>query len=135
MIARSVCASRARTRSAWLLALLLVALSTVEGCASRRPLASSSPPVIGPGPAPASEPAPTQPFPAPGTAQPPTRTPPSAPVTYVEEGIASWYGVPFHGRRAANGEIFDMNALVAAHRTLPFCSIFRVTNLNNVRQV
>jgi rare lipoprotein A len=40
--------------------------------------------------------------------------------------------VPFHGRRAANGEIFDMNTLVAAHRTLPFGSILRVTNLNNV---
>jgi rare lipoprotein A len=43
--------------------------------------------------------------------------------------------MPFHGRRAANGEIFDMNMLVAAHRTLPFGSILRVTNLNNGRQV
>jgi len=43
--------------------------------------------------------------------------------------------VPFHGRRAANGEIFDMNTLVAAHRTLPFGSILRVTNLNNGRQI
>jgi rare lipoprotein A len=54
---------------------------------------------------------------------------------FVEEGKASWYGVPFHGRRAANGEIFDMNSLVAAHRTLPFGSILRVTNLNNGREV
>lgn len=54
---------------------------------------------------------------------------------YVEEGTASWYGVPFHGRRAADGEIFDMNSLVAAHRTLPFGSILRVTNLNNGREV
>jgi rare lipoprotein A len=53
----------------------------------------------------------------------------------VEEGTASWYGVPFHGRRAADGEIFDMNSLVAAHRTLPFGSIIRVTNLNNGREV
>jgi rare lipoprotein A len=43
--------------------------------------------------------------------------------------------VPFNGRRAANGEIFDMNTLVAAHRTLPFNSILRVTNLNNGREV
>lgn len=43
--------------------------------------------------------------------------------------------MPFHGRRAANGEIFDMNTLVAAHRTLPFGSILRVTNLNNGRDV
>ena len=66
---------------------------------------------------------------------PPATTAPSAPGIYVEEGIASWYGVPFHGRRAANGEIFDMNTLVAAHRTMPFGSILRVTNLNNGRQV
>lgn len=50
---------------------------------------------------------------------------------YVEEGRASWYGVPFHGRRAANGEIYDMNKLTAAHRTLPFETIVRVTNLIN----
>jgi rare lipoprotein A len=43
--------------------------------------------------------------------------------------------MPFHGRRAANGEIFNMNSLVAAHRTLPFGSILRVTNLNNGRDV
>lgn len=49
--------------------------------------------------------------------------------------MASWYGVPFHGRRAADGEIFDMNSLVAAHRTLPFGSILRVTNLGNGREV
>jgi rare lipoprotein A len=54
---------------------------------------------------------------------------------FVEEGTASWYGIPFHGRRAANGEIFDMNSLVAAHRTLPFGSILRVTNLSNGRDV
>jgi peptidoglycan lytic transglycosylase len=54
---------------------------------------------------------------------------------FVEEGIASWYGVPFNGRRAADGEIFDMNSLVAAHRTLPFGSILRVTNMNNGRSV
>jgi rare lipoprotein A len=54
---------------------------------------------------------------------------------FIQEGTASWYGIPFHGRRAANGEIFDMNSLVAAHRTLPFGSILRVTNLNNGRDV
>ena len=53
----------------------------------------------------------------------------------MEQGTASWYGIPFNGRRAANGEIFDMNTLVAAHRTLPFGSILRVTNLNNGREV
>ena len=45
--------------------------------------------------------------------------------------MASWYGYPFQGRRASDGEIYDMNRPVAAHRTLPFGSIVRVTNLNN----
>jgi len=53
------------------------------------------------------------------------------PNIYSEQGTASWYGPPFHGRRASDGEIFDMNTLVAAHRTLPFGTIVRVTNLNN----
>src|SRR5207248_9296380 len=50
---------------------------------------------------------------------------------FVAEGNASWYGVPFHGRRASNGEIYDMHKLTAAHRTLPFVTAVRVTNLNN----
>jgi rare lipoprotein A len=50
---------------------------------------------------------------------------------YTEEGNASWYGIPFNGRRASNGEIYDMNKLTAAHRTLPFDSVVRVTNLSN----
>jgi rare lipoprotein A len=49
----------------------------------------------------------------------------------MEEGNASWYGAPFHGRRASNGEIYDMYKLTAAHRTLPFETMVRVTNLNN----
>jgi len=53
---------------------------------------------------------------------------------YVEEGLASWYGVPYHGRRAANGEIYDMYKLTAAHRTLAFDSVVRVTNLKNGRK-
>jgi rare lipoprotein A len=48
-----------------------------------------------------------------------------------EEGKASWYGAPFHGRQASNGEIYDMNKLTAAHRTLPFNSVVRVTNIAN----
>jgi rare lipoprotein A len=49
----------------------------------------------------------------------------------LEEGNASWYGVPFNGRRASNGEIYDMYKLTAAHRTLPFETVVRVTNLTN----
>ena len=54
-----------------------------------------------------------------------------APAGYTEEGNASWYGEPFNGRRASNGEIYDMYKLTAAHRTLPFDTMVRVTNLNN----
>jgi rare lipoprotein A len=50
---------------------------------------------------------------------------------YYAEGIASWYGEDFHGRLTANGEIFDMYALSAAHPTLPLPSYVRVTNLEN----
>lgn len=47
----------------------------------------------------------------------------------VETGKASWYGAPYHNRRGSNGEIYDMNQLTAAHRTLPLGSTVRVTNL------
>ncbi|MEM8613957.1 MAG: septal ring lytic transglycosylase RlpA family protein [Cyanobacteria bacterium P01_H01_bin.105] len=50
-------------------------------------------------------------------------------------GIASWYGPGFHGRRSASGESFNQHAMTAAHRTLPFGTQVRVTNLNNGRQV
>ena len=49
----------------------------------------------------------------------------------ILEGNASWYGIPFHGRRASNGEVYDMHKLTAAHRTLPFDTVVRVTNLTN----
>ncbi len=48
-----------------------------------------------------------------------------------DRGVASWYGEQFHGRQAANGELFDMEALTAAHRTMPLGSIVRVVNLTN----
>lgn len=48
---------------------------------------------------------------------------------YREEGLASWYGPPYDKRRGANGEIFDKDALTAAHRTLPMNSLIKVTNL------
>ena len=49
----------------------------------------------------------------------------------VETGIASWYGAPYHNRRASNGEVYDMHAMTAAHKTLPLGSIVRVTCLEN----
>lgn len=56
---------------------------------------------------------------------------PEVDVHYREEGIASWYGDDFHGRLTANGEVFDMDALSAAHPTLPMPCYARVTNLSN----
>jgi len=60
---------------------------------------------------------------------------PAVDYDYVETGIASWYGPKFHGRPTANGEVFDMNGLSAAHRTLPLPSMVRVTNLENGRSM
>jgi rare lipoprotein A len=56
---------------------------------------------------------------------------PEEDANYREEGLASWYGDDFHGRLTANGEVFDMGALTAAHPTLPMPSYARVTNLRN----
>ena len=65
-------------------------------------------------------------------------SPPAAPrapipvrVGQTETGLASWYGYPYHGRAAANGEIYDMEKMTAAHRTLPFNTWVRVYDLDN----
>lgn len=54
---------------------------------------------------------------------------------YRAEGLASWYGEDFHGHQTANGEIYDMNSLSAAHATLPMPTYVRVTNLDNSKSV
>lgn len=76
------------------------------------------------------------------SAGPPLTLPPAQPVsvelktiTYQETGIASWYGREFQGRRTASGELFDMHALSAAHRTLPLGTVIHVTNLENLKTV
>jgi len=53
----------------------------------------------------------------------------------IDQGLASWYGGRFHGRRTASGESFDMRDLTAAHKTLPFGTRVRVRNLDNGREV
>jgi rare lipoprotein A len=88
-------------------AAVLVVVAILAGCATSRP-AGTPPPVSGPAPAPPGQ---------------------------VQTGEASWYGEPHHGRRTASGEIFDMNQLTAAHRTLPFGARVLVTNLRNDRSV
>lgn len=60
---------------------------------------------------------------------------PAEDVNYVAEGTASWYGKDFHGRKTANGEVFDMTSISAAHKTLPMPSYVRVTNLANKRSI
>jgi rare lipoprotein A len=54
---------------------------------------------------------------------------------YSETGVASWYGKPYHGRKTASGERYDMTELTAAHRTLPFGVVVKVTHLGNGRTV
>ena len=64
--------------------------------------------------------------------RPPTLAPAPTPVVtlveegFTEKGIASWYGEPYHGRRTASGEVYDMHRMTAAHKTLPFGSIVKV---------
>jgi rare lipoprotein A len=54
---------------------------------------------------------------------------------YREQGVASWYGAPFHGKRTSSGTVYDMHEFTAAHRTLPLPTLVRVTNLDNGRSV
>ncbi len=96
--------------AAWLLA----------GCSQKQPVRAQIP----------APPPPIAPEPTPSATAPPAAQPqPSSPALYVETGLASWYGPPYHNRHASSGEVYDMNAMTAAHRTLPLGSLVRVTNL------
>ena len=110
-------------------ALVLLMLALAAGCGHPHNVAQHTP---APTPVPSSEPSASNPAP-----RPPARTAPRAAARgeYLEEGVASWYGVPFNGHRTSNGEIYDMNQLTAAHRTLPFDTVVRVTNLRNGKQI
>jgi len=116
--------------------LFLLAL-VGSGCAGRRPIAGRQPAPTQPSSTPsgteASAKRSTNVPETPSNRSPKRDKPPVLPVPagYTEEGNASWYGEPFNGRRASNGEIYDMYKLTAAHRTLPFDTMVRVTNLNN----
>jgi len=54
-----------------------------------------------------------------------------APLAFAEDGLASWYGGKFHGRLTSSGEVFDTNDMTAAHKSLPFGTMVKVTNLDN----
>ncbi|MGH9773953.1 MAG: septal ring lytic transglycosylase RlpA family protein [Candidatus Acidiferrales bacterium] len=105
-------------RKRWFhLSLLFAAVAALAGCAHHPAVAAR--PVAVPG----------------TTSSSPSILPPTVGEGWGEEGVASWYGPQFNGHRTSNGEIYDMYAYTAAHRTLPFNTVVRVTNLNNSKQV
>lgn len=130
-----------RNRPVFLSLIFMFTLSAA-GCGARKPVVDRHPATsVQPAATAAdagktSESATPPPSSSPTSVAPPrakrAKTPPApTPAGYTEEGNASWYGNPFHGRHAANGEIYDMYKLTAAHRTMPFETMVRVTNLNN----
>jgi rare lipoprotein A len=121
-----------------LLAFICMYSLLAAGCAAKKPVVDRTPPVSSQPSASAAETPEAgknanaaPPSPAAPRAKKTKTLPTPAPAGYTEEGNASWYGDPFHGRHAANGEIYDMNKMTAAHRTMPFETMVRVTNLNN----
>lgn len=126
-----------RARHALPLQLLLFFALVVCGCGSRKPVAGHPP--ASTQPAATSEPAKettNNATPAPGASSKPSAkrsrpVVPPLPQGFTQDGNASWYGIPFNGRRSSNGEIYDMYKMTAAHRTYPFDTMVRVTNLSN----
>jgi rare lipoprotein A len=113
------------------IALPLALLALLAACSHKptKVAVATAPPPAGRAPAgetPAEASAGTAPEATPPELQIPDDTKPML----VETGIASWYGPPYHNRRGSNGEIYDMHAMTAAHRTLPLGSIVRVVNLD-----
>jgi rare lipoprotein A len=72
---------------------------------------------------------------APPAAPGPSGGAPAGGSAFEEEGLASWYGAQYHGQRTSSGEVFDMNAMTAAHRTLPFGTRVEVTCPSTARSV
>jgi rare lipoprotein A len=120
-------------RWATVAAALLLAL--LAGCATRsRPAPPSLPPAPAPSPEPAapeSRPGEPRPYKALGQWYQPL---PDA-TGFRQEGIASWYGPDFHGKRTSSGETYDMHGMTAAHKTLPLGTLVRVRHLQNQRSV
>jgi rare lipoprotein A len=114
---------------------LVLGVIALSGCAHRRTARQTPVPPPPPAVVPANTPDSTAAAPRPATTPATTPEATPAPPVMVETGIASWYGYPYHGRHAANGEIYDMEQMTAAHRTLPFETMVRVVNLNNDQSV
>jgi rare lipoprotein A len=137
------------------LASLLATAALLVGCGALRAPGSENAPVVAPSPVAATVPAPAPPQkPSPPADVAPrveriAKGAPNAPyavggetydparsdVPIVQAGLASWYGKPFHGRPTASGEVYDMHALSAAHKTMPLPSYARVRNPANGREV
>ena len=105
-------------------ATLLLATLLLAGCGAHKQARANVPP---PPAIPQTTPAPTP--------QETTKeaekieVPADAKPIFEQTGRASWYGAPYHNRRGSNGEVYDMNAMTAAHLTLPLGSIARITNV------
>ncbi len=114
-------------------AAVVIALCFIflPGCGRRRNRTAKIPPAPQPS---SSAPQPSSSAPRPAPPAPRASAVP-LPFGYTEEGVASWYGIPFHGRAAADGEIYDMEKLVAAHRLMPFNTWLKVTNVSNGKSV
>jgi rare lipoprotein A len=120
-------------RRCWVPAGAALALLLIVGCSHRVQTASAPPPPIAnqttyPQRAPTEPGAPNPEQGEQGSGINGEEAPSTRPI-YTEVGMASWYGPPYDKRRGANGEIYDENAVTAAHRTLPLGSLIRVTNL------
>jgi rare lipoprotein A len=127
-----------------MLLIVLIAILLLSGCGQHKQVQVSVPPP----PASATTTQPAEPRPPANvpttkenvTARPTAKTnedadlaeptlPPGAKPLASETGLASWYGPPYHNRRGSNGEVYNMHAMTAAHRTYPLGSIVRVTNV------
>ena len=122
--------------------LLLVAVAALTGCHQSKPVYAPLPSAAT-APSVANESGPT--YPAPIVRRPPLAPAAPAPENApdptlgkpisTEIGMASWYGPPYHNHQAADGSVFDQNALTAAHRELPMGTIVRVTNVETNQSV
>jgi len=104
---------------------LFLGSALLSGCGHKHTQAQVPPPPS----LPQEEPAATPPPAGTTAAEEKIEVPAGAKPIFEETGIASWYGAPYHNRRGSNGEVYDMNAMTAAHLTLPLGSIVRITNL------
>jgi len=116
-----------RSRPAGLLGVIAVVMLLLSACGGHKSARSQ------PVPPPPTVTAPQPATPATATTEPAPAVPHKSKPIYVETGLASWYGPPYHHRRGANGEIYNQNAMTAAHRTLPMNSMVRVTNVSTGR--